>query len=347
MKRLVEYIWLDGAKPTQKLRCKTRVIECKGFFDDDTDHYPDWSFDGSSTYQSDGNSSDLVLSPVRIVKDPIRGGNNTLALCEVLNCDGTPHRTNTRAKLRNALDNGGSTYEPWIGFEQEYTLFDGQSPLGWPNRGYPAPQGPFYCGVGADEVAGRKLVEAHTRACLEADLMLFGINSEVMLGQWEFQVGYRGIGGETADPLTVSDHLWLARWLLYRLGEQFGISATLDQKPVRGDWNGAGNHTNFSTKFTRNENSGPGAIKEAIEKLKAEHNSHVKEYGVGLEERLTGKHETCSVNTFKSGVSDRTASIRIPGQVAKKGYGYFEDRRPGANCDPYLVSIKLIETVCT
>lgn len=337
--KLVEYIWLDGAKPTQKLRCKTRVI------DENTSDYPDWSFDGSSTYQSDGSDSDLVLHPVRVVKDPIRGGKNELALCEVLHCDGTPHKTNTRAKLKDVLDGGASWADPWIGFEQEYTLLDGQAPLGWPRRGYPAPQGPFYCGVGADEVAGRKLVEAHTHACLEAGLMLFGINSEVMLGQWEFQIGYRGTN-ESADPLRISDHLWLARWLLYRLGEQFGISATLDQKPVRGDWNGAGNHTNFSTKHTRDPKNGMDAIHKAIDKLRQEHESHVKEYGVGLEDRLTGEHETCSVNVFKHGVSDRTASIRIPGQVAEQGYGYFEDRRPGANCDPYVVSRKLIETVC-
>lgn len=337
--KLAEYIWLDGAKPTQKLRCKTRVLS------DDVVDYPDWSFDGSSTYQSAGSDSDLILRPVRAVKDPVRGGGNVLVLCEVFNSDGTTHATNTRAKLRDLLD--GCSDDPWVGFEQEYTLFSGQSPLGWPQGGYPVAQGPFYCGVGADEVSGRALVEAHTRACLDAGIMIFGINAEVMLGQWEFQVGYRGVAEETADPLTVSDHLWLARWLLYRLGENYGISATLDQKPVRGDWNGAGNHTNFSTKYTRDKNTGMNAIEEAIDKLKEKHARHIRDYGAGLEQRLTGKHETCSISKFKCGASDRTASIRVPAHVVSNGYGYFEDRRPGANCDPYLVSARLIETVCT
>ena len=244
------------------------------------------------------------------------------------------------------MANGGAEHKPWIGFEQEYTLFDGSTPLGWPDRGYPAPQGPFYCGVGADEVFGRPLVEEHTQACMDADLMIFGINAEVMPGQWEFQIGYRGIDSESADPLTVCDHLWIARWLLYRLGENYGISATLHPKPVKGDWNGAGKHTNFSTKAMRDPKTGITAINKAIEALSQRHQEHIAVYGHGLEERLTGKHETASIKTFNSGVSNRSASIRIPRAVALNGYGYFEDRRPGANANPYEVAAALVRTVC-
>lgn len=162
--------------------------------------------------------------------DPILGERNYLLFCEVFNINNTPHVTNTRALLRYFMENGGKAQQCWIGFEQEYTLFRGMRPLGWPDSGYPAPQGPFYCGVGADEVFGRPLVEEHTQACLQAGLMLFGVYAEVMPGQWEFQIGYRGIDSESADPLTVSDHLWLARWLLYRLGEKFNINASLNPK---------------------------------------------------------------------------------------------------------------------
>ena len=339
------YIWHDGAAPTQTLRSKMRMFEHpKGNIS--INDFPEWGFDGSSTNQAAGDDSDLILQPISFVNDPILGDGNYLVLCEVLNPDGTPHPTNKRAKLRQLLENGGKDFDPWIGFEQEYTLFRGSTPLGWPDRGYPAPQGPFYCGVGADEVFGREFVEVHTRACIDAGLMIFGTNAEVMPGQWEFQMGYRGIDGESADPLTVSDHLWFARWLLYRIGEEFDISATLHPKPVKGDWNGAGKHTNFSTKQTRSSEGGMDAIKDAIEALRQRHDEHIGVYGHGLEERLTGLHETAHISNFSSGVGNRSASIRIPRSVATKGYGYFEDRRPGANANPYEVSAALIETVC-
>lgn len=340
----VTYIWLDGAQPTQTLRSKTRIL---ALTDNPTlSELPQWTFDGSSTNQAQGDSSDLVLQPVFLVADPILGPTNYLALCEVFDMEEQPHPTNHRAKLRAVMDKGGASFDPWIGFEQEYTLFQGTTPLGWPEKGYPAPQGPFYCGVGADEVFGRDLVEEHTEACLEAGLMVFGTNAEVMPGQWEFQIGYRGIASESADPLTVSDHLWVARWLLYRIGEDYGISATLDPKPVKGDWNGAGKHTNFSTEAMRNPETGWETINQAIESLSKAHDKHIAVYGADLSERLTGLHETACISTFSAGVSDRGASIRIPYEVSKKKYGYIEDRRPGANADPYQVSRVLIETIC-
>lgn len=244
------------------------------------------------------------------------------------------------------MENGGNKADVWIGFEQEYTLFRGTQPLGWPDRGYPAPQGPFYCGVGADEAFGREMVEEHAKACINANLMIYGTNAEVMPGQWEFQIGYRGLHIESADPLTVCDHLWVARWLLYRIGEEFDISAKLHPKPVKGDWNGAGKHTNFSTKATRDPKTGMSAINDAIAALKANHEAHIKAYGHGIEERLTGRHETASYKEFISGVGNRGASIRIPLSVAQHGCGYLEDRRPCANANPYEVAAMIVETIC-
>jgi glutamine synthetase len=341
------YLWIDGATPTAHLRCKMRVVGNLPANPQAAD-FPEWGFDGSSTYQSDGDDSDLILQPVCICKDPITGydNDNYLVLCEVFAADGTPHPTNTRAGLRKLMETHGQELQPWIGFEQEYTLFKGRDPLGWPEGGYPAPQGPFYCGVGADEVFGRELVEEHTQACLDAGLMIFGVNAEVMPGQWEFQVGYRGLDTESADPLTVSDHLWIARWLLYRLGEDHKISATLHPKPVKGDWNGAGKHTNFSTAAMRNPENAMAAIEAAINKLAKHHKEHIKQYGAELGSRLTGQHETAPLDEFSSGVANRTCSIRIPRTVAQLGYGYLEDRRPGANADPYTVAKLLMETIC-
>lgn len=341
----VTYIWIDGAQPTQTLRSKVKIHGHNNKNALTAKDLPQWNFDGSSTNQASGHDSDLTLQPVCVVKDPISGEGHYLALCEVLNPDGTPHPSNKRARLAKLMEQAKKD-EPWIGFEQEYTLFQGQQPLGWPDRGYPAPQGPFYCGVGADEVFGRYLVDEHAQACMDAGLMIYGTNAEVMPGQWEFQIGYRGLDTESADPLTASDHLWLARWLLYRIGENYDISARLHPKPVKGDWNGAGKHTNFSTKQTRDPKTGMEAINAAIKALEQRHKEHIAVYGHDLELRLTGRHETAPINQFMAGVGHRGASVRIPRPVAAKGYGYLEDRRPGANANPYEVAAMLVETIC-
>jgi glutamine synthetase len=326
---------MDGHKPTQKLRSKTKVIDGPI---NSIDDLPIWGFDGSSTNQAEGNDSDCMLKPVCKVPDPIRGGEDILVMCEVMNPDGSVHSSNTRAHLRKITEKF-SNEEAWFGIEQEYTLFEGRNPLGWPEGGYPAPQGPFYCGVGADEVFGRDIVEEHMQLSLDAGLELSGINAEVMPGQWEYQIG-------PLSPLDAADQMWISRWLLYRISEDYGISATLHPKPVKGDWNGAGAHTNFSTKSMREE-GGLDVIKEACEKLSKKHDEHINVYGAHNDERLTGLHETCSIREFRYGVSDRGASIRIPMQTANDGYGYLEDRRPSANMDPYKVCSILIETTCS
>jgi glutamine synthetase len=323
-----EYIWIDGAEPTNKLRSKTKII-AKG------QEPPIWGFDGSSTNQAMGHDSDCVLKPVFVCPDPVRGGENKLVMCEVLLTDMTPHPTNTRAALAEVAAKH-ATHEMWFGIEQEYTFFDGVKPLGWPDNGFPAPQFGYYCGVGSDEVFGRDIVEEHMDACMHAGLKIAGINAEVMPAQWEFQIG-------PAAPLEASDHMWVARWLLYRIAEDHGASATLNPKPVKGDWNGAGAHTNFSTKEMRNSYD---ACVKAAEALREKHALHIANYGVGIEERLTGKHETCSYKEYRYGVSDRGASVRIPWQVAKEKKGYIEDRRPCANMDPYVVCRLITSTVC-
>jgi glutamine synthetase len=337
---LAEYIWTDGTEPTAIVRSKTKVIR-EDIPEVTIASFPVWAFDGSSTNQAPGGDSDRILRPVRFVPDPIRGSNAYLVMCEVFESDGkTPHATNRRARLRAVMDEGGTAQDPWIAFEQEYTFFDGSRPLGFPaERRYPPVQGPYYCGVGADEVYGREVVEEHLRACMEAGLMLTGINAEVMPGQWEFQMG-----GPDGDPLLVCDHLWLARWLLYRIGEEYGISATLDPKPVLGDWNGAGMHVNFSTAATRDPSGGRAEIERICDAIGEHIEEHLAGYGDGYEMRLTGHHETCSYAEFRYGIADRTASIRIPRMVADTGAGYLEDRRPNANADPYDVSTAMLRS---
>jgi glutamine synthetase len=332
-----EYIWLDGKKPTAQLRNKTKIVG------DDVqptvESLPIWGFDGSSTEQATGEHSDCVLKPVFTCPDPVRGGQNILVLAEVLLPeDFSAHETNTRASLV-------ATYEQYkdqemiFGIEQEYTLLrtDG-SPFGFPEDGTePGPQGPYYCSVGIDRAIGRPIIEEHTQACIDAGLLIEGTNAEVMPGQWEFQIG-------AADPVTVSDHLWVGRWLLQLIAEKYGVVVSFDPKPKEGDWNGAGAHTNFSTKAMREDYA---AIEAACIALSKKVEEHVAGYGVGIEKRLTGKHETAPYNVFSYGVSNRGASIRIPWQVEKAGKGYAEDRRPNANMDPYTVTRLITDTVCS
>ncbi len=324
-----EYIWIDGQEPTAKLRSKTKIVP-------DGEEPPIWGFDGSSTEQAPGAESDCVLRPVLVKPDPIRGGDDVLVMCEVLNVDMTAHRSNTRAELVEIAEMY-KDHDPWFGLEQEYTFYKDGRPHGWPIGGFPAPQGGYYCGIGADEIWGRDVVEAHTKACIDAGIAISGTNAEVMIGQWEFQVG-------PLSPVDVGDQLWMARWLLYRIAEDYDISAHLNPKPVEGDWNGAGMHTNFSTKEMRENYDAVIAACEALGKRSEE---HIKHYGAGIERRLTGLHETAPWTEYNYGVSDRGASVRIPWQVHKDQAGYIEDRRPNANADPYVVARLITDTVCS
>jgi glutamine synthetase len=327
-----EYVWIDG---DGGLRSKTTTIN-KAV--KDVSELRVWDFDGSSTNQAPGTDSDVYLRPVRIFRDPFRGGENIIVLAETYNNDGTPNRTNYRHHAKKIFDQARAQ-EAWFGLEQEYTLFDvdGQ-PLGWPKGGFPGPQGPYYCGVGAGRVFARDLIEAHYRACLYAGVTISGINAEVMPSQWEFQVG-------PCEFEKMGDELWMARFLLVRIAEQFNVKVSFHPKPLQVDWNGAGCHTNYSTKAMR-EKGGIKAIEAAIEKLAKRHEEHIAVYGEDNEMRLSGRHETAHISAFSSGVANRGASIRIPRHVAAQGYGYLEDRRPASNIDPYRVTSIIVETTC-
>uniref|UniRef100_A0A4D5R9S0 Glutamine synthetase n=1 Tax=Scolopendra viridis TaxID=118503 RepID=A0A4D5R9S0_SCOVI len=331
------YIWIDGTG--EGLRAKTRT---HNVIPSHPSELPIWNYDGSSTYQAEGSNADTYLHPVAMYRDPFRGGNNKLVLCETYKYNKKATDTNHR-KTCNEVMQQAKEFVPWFGMEQEYTLLDmDEHPFGWPKNGFPGPQGPYYCGVGANRVFGRDVVEAHYRACLYAGVNISGTNAEVMPAQWEFQVG-------PCEGITMGDDLWVARFLLHRVAEDFGIVVSLDPKPMPGDWNGAGCHTNFSTKAMRAEN-GIHEIEAAIEKLSRNHQKHIRAYdpkqGKDNERRLTGRHETSSINDFSAGVANRGASIRIPRTVADEKSGYLEDRRPSSNCDPYSVTEIIVRTTC-
>lgn len=323
-----EYIWLDGYQPEARIRSKTKVIEMD-FFHGDVNVLPIWSFDGSSTRQAEGHSSDCLLKPVAVYPDTARK-NAFLVVAEVLNADGTPHATNTRAKFEDKEDY-------WFGFEQEYVLVRGDLPLGFPDKGYPGPQGPYYCAVGTGNVAGRDIVEEHFDVCLDAGIDITGINAEVMLGQWEYQCFGKGAKA-AGDALVVS------RYLLHRVAEKHGVHVEFHPKPIQGDWNGSGMHANFSNKAMR-ETGGKELFDDIFAKFEARHMEHIEVYGAHNDKRLTGLHETQSINKFSYGISDRGASIRVPVSTARNWKGYLEDRRPASNADPYEVAAVIIETI--
>jgi glutamine synthetase len=331
---VVEYVWIDGT--LEATRSKSRVLDHTVKCLEDI---PDWNFDGSSTKQAITRDSEVMLKARALFRDPFNPTpQNFIVLCDCYKPDGAPVESNNRAKAMKIFEKTKHLH-PWFGIEQEYTLYTMERhPLGWPANGYPGPQGPYYCGNGADKVFGREFILAHLHACLYAGVKIGGINAEVMPGQWEFQVG-------PCEGVEAGDHLWMARHLLARMGEVYRVVINLDPKPVEGDWNGAGAHCNFSTEEMRSP-GGIQAIYRAIEKLKIKHSEHIAVYGAGNDRRLTGHHETSGINEFSYGVASRGASIRIPRGTEQAGCGYLEDRRPASNACPYLVTSKITDTTC-
>ena len=337
----IDYVWLDGYTPTQNIRSKVRIMEVDSL---PTTHQqiPEWGFDGSSTQQAPGDDSDLVLKPVHMVNNPMNDEKDNwesfIVLCEVMLPNGKPHPSNTRAKLQKLKKN-----DILFSIEQEYVILDNRSirPLGWPIKEnqvvFPQPQGKYYCGSG-NFVQGRNFVEKHTGMCHKANLHIEGTNAEVMLSQWEYQLGI-------LSATDLADELWISRYIMERLSEYFNVIVSYDPKPIAGDWNGSGCHVNFSTKYMRDNGYSEDEVKLITDQLEKDHNEYISVCGVGNERRLTGDHETCHINKFKSGIGDRGASVRIPSVAVNGDNFYMEDRRPAANCDPYNVLFSLTKSL--
>ncbi len=365
---IAEYIWLDN---NGDFRSKARSLEIGdistflserfmqtnsgGTYTDDGiklnngKMIPKWNYDGSSTGQASGNDSEIIIVPRNVYKCPFRGNafsSNILVLCDTYKPDGTPLSNNYRPQAEKIF-NEYYLEQPWYGLEQEYFIINPNTnlPLGFrgfetnPNSdSFTQPQGQYYCSVGAGNAFGRKLVNLHYEYCLKMGLGISGINAEVAPGQWEFQIG-------PVEGIEAADQLMIARYVLIRLAEDFDLKITFHPKPLSGDWNGSGCHTNFSTYKMRSEN-GLDVIQSAIEKLSKKHDEHMKVYGTDNNLRMSGEHETAKFDEFSYGVANRGASVRIPNEIYKNKKGYFEDRRPSANCDPYLVCSKILETCC-
>jgi glutamine synthetase len=342
----LEYVWIDGSdlKTTKQviegipftrtgLRSKSKTVYHEV---NEIKDVPKWNFDGSSTGQAEGTDSEVNLLPVALFNDPFRGGKHKLVMCACYDANWTRTKSNHR-HLASIFFDQAPDQEPWFGLEQEYFLFTANGrPLGWHDDPYQIKD--HYCGVGTHNVAGRSIVEKHYQLCLSAGIKISGINAEVTPGQWEFQVG-------PCLGIEAGDHLWMARYILNRVCEENGVICNFHPKPLNNPWNGSGCHVNFSTKKMRAHQTGYQHILSAIKKLESKHPEHMKIYGDDNHLRMTGDCETARFDKFTYGVANRGTSVRIGQETFQNQGGYFEDRRPASNIDPYRVTAKIFETV--
>lgn len=340
---ILEYVWLSGQNTHHDIRSK-----CKTWYTNDVNaikvtELPVWNFDGSSTAQAKGLDTEILIKPVGIYPHPfIQGTPARVVLCECYLPNGQPTEDNTRRVAASVFEHEKAAgEEPWYGMEQEYVLMKDGRPYGWPVDGVPPPQGPYYCSNGANVALGRKYSLEHYQKCLQMGLKISGTNAEVMPGQWEYQVG-------PCRELECGDHVVLSRWCYLRVLEaasEPNLDISFDVKPKKGDWNGSGLHTNFSTTKTRAD-GGLDEIHKMFGRLALTFPHDIIFYSEDNNERLTGIHETSKLSEFTFGVGTRGTSCRIPNEVKANGKGYLEDRRPGADADPYLVSARLFASAC-
>lgn len=332
---IVEYIWIDGHG---LLRSKTRCLKTSGRHLN-YEEIPSWNYDGSSTFQlTCENNTEIILKPCRSYINPLRDiprTNNIIVLCDTYDISGNPTLSNTRYNSKIIFDEIIDK-DPWFGLEQEYYMisdikFEETYKINQYNNGY------HYCGIKLDNIQ-RQIAEEHLAACIKAGITISGLNAEVAQNQWEFQIG-------PCEGIKAGDDLYVSRYLLERIAQKYNYRIEYNPKPDTNE-SGSGCHVNFSTIETRNEN-GIDYIYKYIEKLQCKHCLHKKDFGKDNEKRLTGKHETCDHNIFTWGIGSRNTSIRIGNQTYNEKKGYFEDRRPGANIDPYIVTSQMFKTCCS
>jgi glutamine synthetase len=338
LKTILEYIWIDA---NSKFRSKVKIVDTLPILEE----LEIWNFDGSSTGQATGKDSEIFIKPYKIFND----WNNPsyyYVFCECIYPNGLPHITNTRHIAVKYFQNPNViNLETMFGIEQEFFVFKNGTPLIW-NDTKTEPQGDYYCGNGAKSIKGREYLNEVVKVLNVWDINITGYNFEVAPGQMEIQICEKGIDA--------SDNLIAARFVLTRLAEERGWDIDIIPKPSflgTDDWNGSGCHVNFSTKDIReslltNPYSSLYSVAALITNMQTNHVNDIKFFGSENNKlRLGGKNETSSYDTFTYGIANRGSSIRIPRTFVKNLKGYIEDRRPGSDMDPYIVTQIITEYV--
>jgi glutamine synthetase len=338
---ILEYIWIDKSG---NLKSKYRTV------------YPEFSYERYHHIVAENWSSpfsfnevEIALIPVAHYRNPFfQIGRSFLILCETHHIIDKETYISTESNFRCAaveVFNKRSNLQPWFGIEQEYFLMEPQGtrvsnkPLAFAKEEAPQPQGGVYaCSVGNRTIFFRKLAEKHYEYCLEAGLKISGINAEAAPSQWKFQIG-------PCCGISAGDELWVARYILHKLSEEFGVNVSFDPKPLANPWSGSGLHTNFSTIETRENDDGLQSIYKYIDRLSKRHDEHIAVYGDNSK-RLNGTCSTSDVLTFSYSTGKRNTSIRIPNSVLQSGCGYLEDRRPASDADPYRVTAAIFSSAC-
>ena len=328
---ILEYIWIDGYN---NVRSKVRVYNTYEPINN-INAFPKWNYDGSSTNQSTTEHSEIILNPVRYYKCPFRKNNNALlVLCDTYYPNNIPLFNNHRINAVKIFDKY-EDHDAWYGLEQEYFVIDNETtkPVKYDVK---TPHNKYYCSVGNNAFKVRNLMENHMHYCLNIGIKISGYNHEVAPGQCEFQIG-------PEEGLKICDDLWIARFVLQKLGEYYNVKINYHPKPIKENCNGSGCHTNFSTINTRKE-GGYDYIVLCMNKLEKKHNEHINNYGAFNDLRLSGTHETSSIDKFSWSIGGRDVSIRVGNDTYNNKCGYFEDRRPASNMNPYLVCPLILQT---
>jgi glutamine synthetase len=337
MDTIVEYIWLDS---DYNFRSKTRILSRKLVVD--ICQIPEWNYDGSSTNQASTEKSEIVLKPVFLCNDPFRYNNHKIVYCGTYDLSGVPLSNNHFDRADDVFHFINTChYRPWFGMEQEFVILDEST--GLPINYDENDDSKHYCSIDNYSKRERDIMEDFMKRAMHSELNICGINAEVSPGQWEFQIG-------PCEGITIGHHVMMARYILSRVAHRFSCRIDYSPKPLGENKNGSGCHVNYSTTFTRlgdEKRSGLDFIYKYIESLSKVHSEMIKCYGDENEKRLSGNCETAHYNEFTHSVGGRNTSIRIANNVFIKKCGYFEDRRPAANCDPYLVSSLMFYHTCT
>ncbi len=354
MSIIVEYVWLDA---DDNFRSKIRTMSALYQFD--------WNFDGSSTGQATTESSEVILKVVSQFNHPFIN-DGFLFLCATYDINGKPLSNNYYDKANEIFntDNKCSELKPWFGLEQEYFMYDKNLTINNKDYEFDPTLGhnnsmnhsssinnnyskslkiinsnKFYCSPINQDPDEVKISIEHLEACIKAGIRISGNNAEVVQHQWEFQIG-------PVEGIEAGNQLLMARYLLNIIASKYNKIVNYHPKPIKGV-NGSGCHINFSTKQMRDEKDGLTYIMNAIEKLKDNHSYHMENYGNDNNKRMTGLNETSSYDKFTWGVGSRNTSVRIGYDTFKNNKGYFEDRRPASNINPYLATSIIFQTCCS